>query len=386
MRALKERGPGVDTRPVTQAPDRAPPDPIADLAGARARRALPAVGGLAAALCGCDAVGHLAGGAEPDRLALALAAALSALMLAGMGAWSRYAARQSAAHHLTVAALVLTAANAVGGMVVLADPRQALLILVVVVAAGALLTSGPWLAATLGVVLVSWFAGAVGSAQAGWLPYGLAMLAATVTACVLHVLGARSLAELLTARGAAYAGAVRDELTGAMNPRGLTMFGVQILEAARRQGDAVHCLFLAVDGLPRVTEVFGVEAGEDLLVATADALRSVTRATDVVARWDTDVFVVLGPGRGAPVPQIERRVTEDLSVLIAPAGPGPRVMAAGLLLLPWDAGTIDSLLDKGAEQLAGRRSMRRRAADAGSAPAADSPPSDSPPSVRSARP
>ena len=282
------------------------------------------MGGLAATLCGCDAVGHLAAGTEPARLALALAAAMSALMLAGMAAWSRYAARQSVAHHLTVAALVLTAANAVGGMVVLADPRQALLILVVVVAAGALLTSGPWLAATLGVVLVSWFAGAVGGAQAGWVPYGLAMLAATVTACVLHVLGARSLTELLTARGAAYAGAVRDELTGAMNPRGLTMFGVQILEAARRQGDAVHCLFLAVDGLPRVTEVFGVEAGEDLLVATADALRSVTRATDVVARWDTDVFVVLGPGRGAPVPQIERRVTEDVSVLIAPAGPGPR--------------------------------------------------------------
>jgi hypothetical protein len=106
----------------------------------------------------------------------------------------------------------------------------------------------------------------------------------------------------------------------------------------------------------------------------------------VVARWDTDVFVVLGPGRGAPVPQIERRVTEDVSVLMAPAGPGPGVMAAGVLLLPWDAGTIDSLLDKGAEQLAGRRSMRRRAADARSAASADSPPSDSPPSARSARP
>ena len=165
------------------------------------------------------------------------------------------------------------------------------------------------------------------------------------------------------------------------------MFGVQILEAARRQGDAVHCLFLAVDGLPRVTEVFGAEAGEDLLVAAADALRSATRATDVVARWDTDVFVVLGPGRGTPVPQIERRITEGLTVLTGPVGPGPRVMAAGALLPPWDSGTIDSLLHQGSEQLAGRRSMRRRAADAHSAaPTADSPPSDSPPSARSARP
>ena len=348
-----------------------------------------------ATLCGYDAVGQLAAGTEPDRLALALAAALSTLVLAGMGVWAQGGARQSAAHQLTVAALGLTGANAVAGMVVLADPRQALPILAVMVAAGPLVTSGPWLAATLGVLSACWSAGAVAVAVtgagtgtgAGWLPYGLAMLAATVTACVLHVLGARSFTELLTARGAAYAGAVRDELTGCVNSRGLSMFGVQILEAARRQGDAVHCLFLAVDGLPRVTDVFGAEAGEDLLVATADALRSVTRATDVVARWDTDVFVVLGPGRGTPVPQIERRVTEGLSVLTPPAGAGPWVMAAGVLLPPWDAGTIDSLLHKGAEALAGRRSMRRRAADARSAgPPADSPPSDSPPSERSTRP
>jgi diguanylate cyclase (GGDEF)-like protein len=207
-----------------------------------------------------------------------------------------------------------------------------------------------------------------------------------VTAGALHVLGARSLAELLAARGAANAATVRDELTGCVNPRGLMMFAVQILEAARRQGDAVHCMFLAVDGIPRVTEAFGDEAGEDLLVAAADALRVSTRATDVVARWDTDVFVVLGPGRGTPVLQIERRVTAGLPMLTVP-GPGPRVLAAGALLPPWDAGTIDSLLHKGAEQLAGRRSMRRRSADARPAvPPATSPPPDAPPSEKSSRP
>jgi GGDEF domain-containing protein len=309
-------------------------------------------------------------GTDAHRIALALASALSALLLAGLGSWFRHGARQSAAHQLTVSALVLTGANAIGAMVVLADPRQGLLVVPVVVAAGSLVFSGPWLAATLGVLAASWSAGAVAvagagaGAGAGWLPYGLGLLAATVTACALYVLGARSLAELLAARGAADAEAVRDELTGCVNPRGLMMFAVQILEAARRQGDAVHCLFLAVDGISHVTEVFGDEAGEDLLVAAADALRVTTRATDVVARWDTDVFVVLGPGRGTPVLQIERRVTAGLPMLTAPAGPGPRVMAAAALLAPWDAGTIDSLLHKGAEQLAGRRSMRRRAADA----------------------
>ena len=338
----------------------------ADHAGARARRSLPAVGALTALLCGLVALELLAAGLDGQRLPLAVAALLSALLLAGTGTWvARYGVHGPAAHLLTVGALLLVAANGVGAMVALADPRRSLLVVIVIVAAGGLVTSGRWLAASAVGMLVCWTAGAVAvGADAAWLPYGIALLAAAATAWVLHVLGARSLAEVRAVRSLADAAAVRDELTGCVNPRGVAMFGAQILEAARRRGDAVHCLFVTVDGFARVTAVFGADAGDDLLVAVADALRSATRATDVVGRWDCDVFVVVGPGRGVPVPQIERRIAAGLKALTAPVGPPPRVLAAGALLAPWDAGTIESLLDRADGQFAARRSMRRRAADA----------------------
>ena len=125
------------------------------------------------------------------------------------------------------------------------------------------------------------------------------------------------------------------------------MFGAQILESARRQGDAVHACSLPWTASPRVTEVFGDEAGEDLLVAVADALRSATRASDVVARWDTDVFVVLGPGRGVGgaadrAPDRRRADGPHLPVGTGPPGDGRRLRC----WRPGMPGHIDSLLQQ----------------------------------------
>ena len=367
---------------MSQAADRAAKPAIPEIDAAQSRRALLTAGTLAAVGCGCAALEHLVtglggpAGLDGERLGLALAGVLSALLLALAVAWiARHRARPLDMPLLTVTALAIAAGNAVAAMIVLADPGQSLLVLVVIVAAGSLVTSRLWLAATLAAALGSWAAGAAAvGADAGWFPYGAGLLAAAGAATLLHGLSAGSHAGIRAERSAAAAHLVRDELTGALNAQGLALFGTQILESARRQGDAVHALFVAVDGLPRVIEVFGTEAGEDMLVAVAEALRSATRGTDVVARWDTDVFVVLGPGSGAAVAHIERRMAAGLAILTFPVGPAPRVLAAGALLAPWDAGTIESLLHKADTQFAARRSLRRRASDA---PPAGSPPTGS---------
>ena len=102
--------------------------------------------------------------------------------------------------------------------------------------------------------------------------------------------------------------AVHDALTGLTNRRGLALLGGQILESARRRGDAVYCIFVDVDGLSRVNEELGHGAGDDVLLTVAEGLRRSTRATDAVARWGDDEFVVVGPGTGLAPLEMERRI------------------------------------------------------------------------------
>ena len=126
---------------------------------------------------------------------------------------------------------------------------------------------------------------------------------------------------------AAEAAAVRDHLTGLANRRGLAMVGAQMVEQARRQGDAVHCIFVDIDGLKRVNDALGHAVGDEVIVAVAEALRAATRATDVVARWGGDEFCVVGPGPGMAPLELERRVRGRCGARLR--GPGRGVAGAG---------------------------------------------------------
>ncbi|MDP9416667.1 MAG: GGDEF domain-containing protein, partial [Actinomycetota bacterium] len=171
-----------------------------------------------------------------------------------------------------------------------------------------------------------------------------------------------SLAVVAAVRREAAAAAVRDELTGLVNRRGLALVGPQIVEAARRRGDAAHCLFLDVDGFQRVNRELSVEVGDEVLIGVAEALRSATRATDVVARCGGDEFCVVGPGTGVPPSEIERRVRDRLASQppVSASGWEPRVSAGAAVLTPWDAGDLDTLLSKAEQEMHLRRSVRRQ--------------------------
>ena len=167
-----------------------------------------------------------------------------------------------------------------------------------------MLLSQRWLFATLYLVWGAWAVGAflVGSAQS-WRHYVVGMVTATALSFVVDHLRRAAVRDLAESRAGAEAAAVRDHLTGVANRRGLAMVGAQIVEQARRQGDAVHCIFVDIDGLKRVNDALGHAAGDEVIVAVAEALRSVTRATDIVARWGGDEFCVVGPGPGHGAPR-----------------------------------------------------------------------------------
>jgi diguanylate cyclase (GGDEF)-like protein len=270
-------------------------------------------------------------------------------------------------HPVTCVAIVATAVNPVTVMVLTGAPRQSTVLVIAAAAAGVALISLRWLVGTLYLLWGAWTAAAlvIGPSRE-WIHYAVAMVLVTGLALATNQVRRSSVRELATAAQAAEAAAVRDQLTGLTNRRGLAMVGAQIVELARRQGDAAHCIFVEISGLKLVNSQLGNESGDEVIVAVAEALREVTRATDVVARWGGDEFCVVGPGPGMAPLELERRVRDTVR-LQAPVPPTVwpvLVSAGGAMLAPWDSGTLETLLGKADQEMHLRRSLRREASPA----------------------
>jgi diguanylate cyclase (GGDEF)-like protein len=261
-----------------------------------------------------------------------------------------------------VTAVLVPAGVGVLGLVLSDDVQWSLAVIVALGLVGAGVLSTRWVVAAVYTAWVGWLAGLAAADlrdwPLGWLAAGVAITAASVMSSVMR----RRLAERLDQlTQTAEQASVRDPLTGLVNRRGLSLMGQQIVETARRSGDAVHCVYIDIDQLRHVNEVSGREAGDDVVVAIADALRSVTRGTDIVARWGGDEFCVIGPGSGMSPMELERRLRER--VLLSPPVPldvwEPKVCAGGAMLAPWDSGSLDTLLGKADQEMYLRRALRR---------------------------
>nr|WP_269810906.1 GGDEF domain-containing protein [Kineosporia rhizophila] len=157
---------------------------------------------------------------------------------------------------------------------------------------------------------------------------------------------------------------VKDPLTGVANRKGLELVARPMIDLARRQGHAVHALVVDVDTLRGINEEHGIRDGDEVLVAVAQALGSATRATDVVARWAGDEFVMIGPGTGTSPLEMERRIRAHLAeTLKLPKETWQGRVSAGIAtLVPWDADDLEGLLERAIQDLSLRRSLKRRAA------------------------
>ncbi len=100
--------------------------------------------------------------------------------------------------------------------------------------------------------------------------------------------------------------ATRDALTGASNRRSFDEVARKALAGATRYGHALSFFILDIDHFKRVNDTFGHEAGDQVLVAIAGLVRDGIRATDHLARWGGEEFVVL-------TPQVDVRGAADLA-------------------------------------------------------------------------
>ncbi len=155
---------------------------------------------------------------------------------------------------------------------------------------------------------------------------------------------------------------MQDALTEVVNRAGAELIVTPMIERARRSGEAVHSLFINVDGMRVVNAAGGLAAGDAVLRAVAKTLGECVRGTDVVVRWNGDEFVVLGPGNGISPLELERRVRAAL--LATPVVPTDvwtgRVSIGSATLVPWDEGGLADLVERAEKDMVLRRSLRRR--------------------------
>lgn len=84
-----------------------------------------------------------------------------------------------------------------------------------------------------------------------------------------------------------------DELTGLLNMRGFTSILQREHEQAVRYARCYTLVMLDVDNMKQINDAYGHEAGNRALKSVASVLRASTRATDAVARFGGDEFVLL---------------------------------------------------------------------------------------------
>jgi diguanylate cyclase (GGDEF)-like protein/PAS domain S-box-containing protein len=157
----------------------------------------------------------------------------------------------------------------------------------------------------------------------------------------------RDVSEVALARERFATLAFSDALTGLANRTSLGPSLEQAVQRARRRGAKLAVVFIDLDGFKEVNDLHGHDAGDALLVEVAARLRAHLRASDLLARFGGDEFlVVLEEVQDlAPVETVARKLLGEMRRSFALGGAEVAVTAsAGISVFPDDAADATALM------------------------------------------
>lgn len=105
-----------------------------------------------------------------------------------------------------------------------------------------------------------------------------------------------------------------DQLTGAMNRRGLEETFVREAARAERMHSPLSLALLDLDHFKRLNDSLGHQAGDLALVHLAKVVRQLLRPTDTLSRWGGEEFLILLPNTDSEeATQVMRRLQRELT-------------------------------------------------------------------------
>lgn len=113
-----------------------------------------------------------------------------------------------------------------------------------------------------------------------------------------------------------------DRLTGAWNRRRFEEDAVTLMALATRSRDPLSLVMFDLDHFKRINDAFGHRTGDMVLKGVTENVQSQLRASDLLARWGGEEFVILAPSTailGAHA--LSEKIRESLATMAFPLVP-----------------------------------------------------------------
>ncbi|MBB3230197.1 GGDEF domain-containing protein [Halomonas stenophila] len=160
-----------------------------------------------------------------------------------------------------------------------------------------------------------------------------------------------------------------DPLTGVYNRHAFAVLGEQLRRLARRECEPLSLLYFDLDGVKRVNDELGYEAGTRLIADFAGLLASHTRESDVVARLGGDEFVVLMRMHPKHLTGLLTRLEGERQALNARPGQSFVIdySQGEAVIAPDDTAALSALLAQAESRMLARKARKRAWATAAEA-------------------
>ncbi|MFC0398901.1 GGDEF domain-containing protein [Paraburkholderia rhizosphaerae] len=213
------------------------------------------------------------------------------------------------------------------------------------------------LRADLGALLHDWRARRAAAVRDAhdrivWGTAALAALAVLICGLLVYTLFVqrRAFGKMSAHSKALDKAAAHDPLTGLPNRRRLLeLLDEQGERSAAPGAERLALLYLDIDGFKGVNDALGHSAGDSLLRRIAEALRTVTRQQDLLARVGGDEFVLLVPGYSdeAQLRELAGRLIERVQQIGQRdyGGRFPLGVSVGIATWPDRVDAVEQLLD-----------------------------------------